>query len=289
MFEARALRFAILRPLPMPGQPQMQSLVHEPRVDNDRTSVLDRVGLIATGGALAAIIASLPVSFRTGEGGSFGLVLERWLVLSGITTPLAVFAVAVLQRARVGLRMVVGENKTPLALGVLWWSVIQLGLLSVVGAVLRKTTHHHALAGVTFALFAVVSGLVVLLFAGRTTSLLLPGGERIRKMGLRVGLGCVCLAVLIVGLRTSRAEGLHTTAAIADAFALVVTTLIASSRWFGRFKRVSKMGLPVAGLLVVIGLVTLRLDAPLRKDLDETAPTFMLLGSAFGTDGESKN
>lgn len=266
----------------MSGPPQLQSLVREPPVESDDASLFERVGFIATGGLCAAVVASLPVAFRTGSEGTLGLVLERWLALSAVTVPIAVATVAIVQRARIGLRMVVGQRRAPLALGVLWWALIQMGLLSVFAAVLRKTTHHHALAGVTFALFAVVTGVVVALFAARSTSLLSRGGETAQKLGLRLAAGCACLVVLLVGLRTSRAEGLHTTAAIADGFAFIVTTMFASSGWIRRFKRMPVVGLPLVGMVIVIGLITLRFDPDVQKSLEETAPMYMLVSSVFG-------
>ena len=48
-------------------------------------------------------------------------------------------------------RTLLAQGPALLVIGVLWWSVIMLGLLAVVGWVLKKATHHHALAGVTFA------------------------------------------------------------------------------------------------------------------------------------------
>jgi hypothetical protein len=262
----------------MSGQPQMQSFAHERQALG--TPMLERIGLLLGGGALAALASSLPVSFRA-ETSGFGW-LERWLVLSATTTPLAIAAVAIFQRAQLGLRMLVGERRAPLALAALWWSVIQLGLLSVFGALLRKTTHHHALAGVTFAMFAVVTGIGVALFAGRTTALLVRSGVKSERRGLLLAVGCAGLSVVIVGLRTSSAEELHTTAAIADGFALIVTTLAASSRVGQKWKALPKIGVPLAVTVLLVGLLILRFDSSLSKALADSSPIFALVSGIFG-------
>lgn len=266
----------------MSGQPHMQSFVDEPRSDSEAPSMRRRVGFIIGSGAVAAVVASLPVAFRTLGDATFGLVLERWLVLSGITTPLAVMAIAVWERARVGLRMLVGERRAPFILGMSWWCVIELALLSLFGAVLKKTTHHHALAGVTFAMFAVVSGIVVALFAARTTAILVRAGARSETLGLRIAAVCVGLGIFIVGLRASRADGLHTTAAISDGFVFVVATIFGSLRIRERFARLPTIGIPLAAVLIVVGLAVLRFDAPLQKELEETAPIFGIFTGLLG-------
>ncbi|HVH45145.1 MAG TPA: hypothetical protein VM925_22485 [Labilithrix sp.] len=267
----------------MSGQSQMEGLAQESEVEADGTPIRQRMGFIVGGGVAAAVVSSLPASLRASGEGSVGLALEQWLVLSAVSTPLAVATVAVLRRARVGLRLLMGERASLLALGVLWWSVIQLGLLSVFGALLRKTTHHHALAGVTFAMFAVMSGILVALFARRATTMLARGGPGAEQIGLRIAAGCACVGIVVVGLRTSRAEGLQTTAAIVDALVLVSTSLIASSRWILRWKQISIVGIPLAVVLIVIGLTTLGFDPAVQKRLTETSPMFSFVTGLFGS------
>jgi hypothetical protein len=259
----------------------MQSVLIDPSVESAETSLRKRVGLIVGSGAFAAIATSLPVSFRSNGESSFVLWLEQWLVLSAVSIPLAVAAVAVLRRARVGLRVLTGESASPLALGLLWWCVIEVALLSLFGTVLRKTTHHHALAGVTFAMFAVMSGSVAALFARRVTALLLRADVNARRIALIVAGACLAVGVLVVGLRTSKAEGLHTTATIADAFAFFVTTVVASSRWSERWKRLPTVGVPLGMVILVVGLVTLRVDSAVGTGLQETAPIFALVSGLF--------
>src|SRR5262249_28059717 len=123
--------------------------------------LVTRFGTVIGGGVLAAIASSLPAELRLGDGGSTFRALQQWLALAALLTPTGIAAVAVLRRARVGLKIVAGERATLVAAGLLWWAVLELGILSAFGAVLRAKTHHHGLAGVTFAIFALISGLVI--------------------------------------------------------------------------------------------------------------------------------
>lgn len=261
----------------------MERLAHEPEPDSDGSSIVMRFGFIVAGGVVSAIASSLPAALRMGEGGSAPRALEQWLVLSAVSTPLAVAAVAVLRRARIGLRLLAGERASLFAVGVLWWSVIELGLLSIFGALLRKTTHHHALAGVTFSAFAVVTGVIVALFARRTTTMLARGGTGLPRIGLAIAAVCAFLGIMLVGIRTARAEELHTAGALVDALAFAVTTTIASSRLFGRWRPMAIAGVPVAVLLVMVGLTTLRFDPKLQQSLGEIAPIHAFVIGLFGS------
>jgi len=262
----------------------MERLAHEPEPDSDgSSSVVMRFGFIVAGGVVAALASSLPAALRIGEEGTTSRALEQWLVLSAVSTPLAVAAVAVLRRARIGLRLLAGERATTFAVGVLWWSVIELGLLSLFGALLRKTTHHHALAGVTFSAFALATGVILALFARRTTGMLMRGGAGLSRIGLVIAAVCAFLAIMLVGIRTARAEGIHTALTLVDGLAFAVTTTIASSRMFGRWRPLAIAGVPVAVLLVMVGLTTLRFDPKMQESLGETAPVHAFVLGLFGS------
>jgi hypothetical protein len=257
----------------------MDNLGREPQPEGESAIIV--VGFVVAGAVIAAVASSLPAALRMGDEGSAGRALEQWIVLSALATPLATAAVIVLRRARVGLRLLMGDRASLLAIGVLWWSVIELGLLSIFGAVLRKTTHHHALAGVTFAAFAVASGALVGIFARRTTGMIARGGMNLQKIGLVIAGGAAFIVVMLVGIRTSRAEGLHTAAALVDVLAFAVMSTIASSRILSRFRPLAIAGVPVAVLVVMVGLTTLRFDPKLRDSLAETAPMHAIIIDLF--------
>jgi hypothetical protein len=263
------------------GPPQMERLAHEPEPDAEGEPIVLRVGFIVAGGVMAALAASLPAALRLGEDGSFGRAIEQWVVLSAVATPVAVAAVAVLRRARAGLHLLMGERAPVLAIGVLWWCVLELALLSAFGAVLRLTTHNHALAGVTFAAFAVVTGILVGLFARRTALILARGGASLQRVALAIVGACTFLGIMFVGIRMARADGLHTAAGLVDSIAFAVTTTIASSRLIGRWRPLAISGVPVAVLVIMVGLTTLRFSPTLRAPLAHTAPMHSLVIGVF--------
>jgi hypothetical protein len=154
----------------------------------------------------------------------------------------------------------------------LWWAVLELGVLSVFGSVLRAKTHQHALAGVTFAILALVSGLVVALLASRGVGMLLrmpPSGHRV---ALIVAASAAFIVVALVGIRTSRAIGLHTAAAMVDGLALVVSAAIASSRAMSRWRPLAVAGVPIAVAILLLGFACVRGEPDLQSLLVEGAP-----------------
>ena len=153
--------------------------------DGAAASFVARLGTVFGAGVIAAAVSSLPAVLRTGDGGSAVRALEQWVALTAILTPLAVVVVAVLRRGRTGLQILAGDRSPLLVAAALWWAVLELGALSVFGAVLRAKTHHHGLAGVTFAILALVTGVVVALLAARGVRMLLKmpaSGHRVALM-----------------------------------------------------------------------------------------------------------
>lgn len=261
----------------------MERLAQEPDPDTDGEPIVIRLGFTVAGGVVSALLASFPASLRLGEGGTFLRGLEHWIVLAAVCTPVAVVAGAVMKRARVGVRLLVSDRDRALlfAMGVLWWCVLELALLTAFGAVLRKTTHQHSLAGVTFAVFAVVSGILVALFARRTTLLLASGAAGLRRTALAIAGGCAFVAIVIVGARLARAEGMHAAAGLVDALLFLAGTTFTSSRWFMRWRPVAIAGVPVAVLVMMVGLTTLRFEPALRQAFAETAPLHALVLGLF--------
>ena len=272
-------------------RPQLERVGRRPRPTEDpdqedneesSTSLVLRLGTVVAGGVVAGVVASLPAALRLGGEGSVAVLVVRWLILAALATPMAVLAVALLRRARVGIRQLLGERAPLLIIGVLWWAVTELGLLAIFGAVLRKTTHHHALAGVTFAFFAIITGVVVGLLARRTTTMIGRGGSKLQTMGLASVGVCATIVLILVLVRTARASEIHAAAGIVDAIALSVTALLTSTRAFARIRPLAVVGLPVAILVLVIGLTMLRFDPRLRALLPIGAPLHALVLDLFG-------
>jgi hypothetical protein len=240
--------------------------------DDDSGATVTRIGTVFGGAACAALAASLPAELRIGDGGSTGRALEQWLALSALLLPLAVVLVGALRRARVGVRMLVGEGGRALATLALWWCVLEAGVLSVVGTVLRAKTHHHGLAGVTFAAIALVTGVFSALVAARGAEMLATLPRLVQRVALYVAASAAFAVVALVGVRTARAEDLHTASALVDVLALVVASAIASARALARLRPLAIAGVPASAMLLVLGLASLRAHPALRDALDAAAP-----------------
>jgi hypothetical protein len=266
----------------MQREPQPSTLGHSPlEEDEAAASFATRLGTVVGGGVLAAITSSLPAELRIGDG-SVLRAIEQWLALAALLTPLAMVVVAVLRRGRTGLQMLAGERAPLFAAAALWWAVLELGVLSIFGAVLRAKTHHHGLAGVTFAMLALVSGILIALLAVRGLRML----SRLSADGHRNALtvvACTWLVVIVlVGVRTARAEGMHTAAALVDMLALVMSSAIASSRAMARWRALAVGGVPIAVAILLLGYATVRAEPDLSRLLAEGAPVQAWLLGVLG-------
>jgi hypothetical protein len=217
--------------------------------DAEASSFVTRLGTVVGGGVLAAAVSSLPAELRIGDGGSIIRAIEQWLALAALLTPLAILLAAVL-----------------------WWAVLELGVLSVFGAVLRAKTHHHGLAGVTFAILALISGLVIAMLAVRGVRMLLKMPSMGHRVALMVVAGAAFLVIALIGLRTSRAAGLHTAAAMVDTLALVVSGAFASTRAMARWRPLAVGGVPMAAFILLLGFACVHAEPDLQAVLAEGAP-----------------
>ena len=267
----------------MQRETQPPTLGNEPLEEDEAAASLStRLGTVVGGGVLAAIASSLPAELRIGDGGSVLRAFEQWLALAALLTPLSILVVAVFRRGRTGLRMLAGERAPLFAAAALWWAVLELGVLSVFGTVLRAKTHHHGLAGVTFAMLALLSGIVVALFAVRGVRMLSGMPTRGHRTALAIVAITTFIVILLVGMRTARAEGLHTAAALVDMIALLVSAAIASARAMARWRPLAVGGVPIAAAILLLGYATVRAEPDLSGLLVEGAPLQAWLLSLLG-------
>jgi len=257
----------------MQRQPQPPPLGREPlEADESDPSTAKRLGTVVGGGVLTAIASSLPAELRIGDGGSVVRAFEQWLALAALLTPLAILVVAVLRRGRIGLQLLAGPRAPLFAAAALWWAVLELGVLSVLGAILRANTHHHGLAGVTFSMLALASGVVVALLALRGVGMLARQPAQVHRLALGIVALTSLVVVALVGMRTARAEGMHTAAALVDLLALLGSAAIASSRVMARWRPLAVGGLPTAAAILLLGYATVRSEPDLSGLLAQGAP-----------------
>lgn len=244
-------------------------------------SPVTRVGSAVGAGVLAAVVASLPATMRLGDEGSMLRAGTGWMALAAVAMPIAVLFVGVLRRARTGAQLAFGDRLEVAASGVLAWMTLQIIFTGFFASLLRKHTHHHGLAGATFAIFALVCGIGLALLVRRVMTKLASFPPAAHRVALVITALTTFLVVIVAGIRTAPAEELSTAAGVVDALALAIACGIASSRIIARQRPLAIAGVPTAALVLVIGLASLHGNAPLREALAKHAPIHGMLLSVF--------
>jgi hypothetical protein len=213
--------------------------------------LVNRIGNAAFTATLAAALASLPAAVRLAQAdASFPMA---WAVLTAIALVPMAALVPIFRSAREGLRAWAGDGARENGLGFGVWLVAMLAFMARFGAMLRAKTHHHALAGVTFAIGALVLGAGLGIFVVRGVRWARRDRER-GGIAHTIVFGLVTAALVVLVAKTVPA-GLSPTARAAaiDATAAVVALLVAASRTL-KARKVARLGGPLAGVFVISAL-----------------------------------
>jgi len=208
--------------------------------------------------------------------GSHGVAVV-WLALAACLTVPASLAVALVRGARGGLRAFAREDGSVAAWSVVSWALSSLMALTALGALLRATTHHHGLAGVTFALVGLALALSIALAIRRIAAIARDSDPFARSALLGASLVALVVALLLVLFRAARVpDDAALTGATADtlidslAFAMAVGILsrpeITRAVWLAR------AGIPLALGVVALGLALLTRDPSLAAGIRAHAP-----------------
>lgn len=245
------------------------------------------VGLAAAASLACVLPATLRIAGATSEGAT-----RIWVALGGAALVPMVAAVIVLRGAREGLRAF-GLQPRPgvdadwgpssdaaerRAYGIVLWLASLLVLLSVYGSVLRATTHHHALAGVTYAIGALVLAVGSAIGCARIVAILGGASEGLRRGGgvlLAIVTAAALAWVAVRFLRAASADAASAAAAatVVDVLAFTLAAGFAARPAFAGRRALALVGPPVAVTVLVLGAITLR-DGPLRAAIDNRAPAF---------------
>jgi hypothetical protein len=250
-----------------------------PRPAEESASLVVRFGAALGVAAAGAVVCSAPATVRVSAAlaGVGGLNARVWLALSATALGPMAAAIVVLRGASEGLRGFAGPGAALRAFGIALWLVTLLAVLTWFGSLLRATTHHHALAGVTFACGALALGAALGLVCARIV--VLVRGAPPAARGLAVGAlgGVAFLALLWAAMRFTR-SALNGTASsdaaatVVDVLAYAFTALLAARRTLA-LRALALVGPPVAVVIVAVGVTMLR-DAGLRDAIAERAPAF---------------
>jgi hypothetical protein len=213
-----------------------------------------RFGSAAFAGALASIVASVPASLRVADGDHELSVV--WLALAGSALLPMIVLVLVLRGARRGLASFRGEGAGARGFGFILWTLASIDVLSVWGALLRRTTHHHALAGTTFALAGLVLLVGLAVVVRRVVVLASAWPARARRLFF------VAATALLAALFLLRAARVLSTPSPAiglliDVLAYFIAAGFASRAAFVH-RRLAMIGPPLGVLLFALGLSSLR-------------------------------
>lgn len=249
-----------------------------PDLPEERGSTLLRVGNAVGAGALATLACVVPAAMRVASTEGPG-TMSAWAALFAAAVGPMVGAVVVLRGAREGLRAFAGPSAGLRAFGVGLWMATMLVGLSIFGSVLRATTHHHALAGVTFAFVAVFMAVGVALVVARVVAIAKGMPERARRVLLTALALAVGIILFAVGVRFVRAAS-HDDASYAaagtvvDVLAFALAAVFASRAWFARRRAVSLFGPPFALIVTILGVVALR-EPTVYQAVSTRAPAFL--------------
>jgi hypothetical protein len=209
---------------------------------------------------------------------------RAWTGLAASALAPMVATVVVFRGAREGLRAFGGPGAELRAYGAALWAAWVLVTLTFFGSVLRATTHHHGLAGVTFAFGALAVAVGLGFACARIVTILRDASPQLRRAA---AIALVVVTVLALGwigvrfLRAARHDPASAPAAgtIVDILAFGLAAGFAARRTLASRRALAVVGPPVAVAIAALGFSALR-DSPLRATIDERAPAFAALADA---------
>lgn len=237
-------------------------------------------GALVGRAAAAALVCTLPAMIRVSSAlGGHAPPVRAWAALGATALFPMGIAVVVLRGAREGLQAFREPGTQLRAFGLALWLAIQLVTLALFGGFLRATTHHHALAGVTFACGALAVSVGWALVCARIVVILRSFSEQGRRLSMRSAGGAVLALIGYLGLRLLSASSKDPSSAAAaatviDVLAFAGVALLASREWRVAHRSLALVGPPVAVFLAALGITTLR-DPPVRQAISDRAPAFV--------------
>jgi len=234
------------------------------------------VGLAAAGALLCTVPATIRVSAALAGGAP---VVRAWAALGAAALGPMALSIVVLRGARRGLRSFGDPHARLRWFGLGLWLALLFLTLAVFGSVLRATTHHRALAGVTYGCgalaFAIGWGLVCARIVGILRSL--SGGVR-RFAVSSIGAGALAAVAYavqrFVSVVSTAPSSAGAAATVIDVLAFVLSALFVARDWRRATRPLAIVGPPLAVFLAALGITTL-LDPPVRQALAEHAPAFV--------------
>ena len=233
-----------------------------------------RFGAAVTAVILASAVGTLPASMRVAPSlSSCCTAMTVWVAFTAVVLlPMGV-ATVLLRRAHAALRLFDAGAVSTSLLVVPIWALGSFGALAALGAFLRGHTHHHGLAGTTFAAIGAALLLFYALFSARLVAWARLLAAPFRWMLLALGglaLGAELAAVFRI---LSGSPGAST--GCADVIALVLAAAFGALAFPAGRRTLAPLaiaGPPAAAVVLVLGLAAVRSVAPLRAELELEVP-----------------
>ena len=218
-----------------------------------------RAGTAFLGGAGSALVATVPAALRVVEAGGF---FDRWTALAACTMLPATAMVFILRGARRGLASFSGPAVVARVAALLSWALSLLVFFTAFGTLLRQKTHHHALAGVTFAITALVASVVLALVWHRIAAFFAGRGSTTQRVALAAAAGSLLVFFLALGTSLARgaAEGKASPlgACVVDLLAVTIASGLFSRPEITRSRWLAAAGPPLAIGVLALGLIVVR-------------------------------
>jgi hypothetical protein len=218
---------------------------------------------------IAAFVASAPAALRmAGMPEASG----AWSALAALEIAPLMIAISIFRRTRGGLRSFAGARAPEYSLVAAVWLLKCVLLLSLIGAVLRATTHNHQLAGATYAIVATAFGVALVPASARVVEIALAwlqSGAKTRLLFALVLAGtCVALVVLrlVHALPASAELSASASATVVDLSAFAVAAIIASHPEIAARRALALVGPPGAVALFALGIHRISALVPVFAD-----------------------
>jgi hypothetical protein len=248
----------------MPASPSRPPQAPEDDPQANVSRVL-RFGSLVGVALIAAFVASAPAALRlAGSAEANG----AWPALAAIEKLPLMLAIT-------------GWRRTPEhSLAAAVWLMSSVLLLSLVGAVLRATTHNRPLAGVTFAIAATLAGLALVPASARLVEIALAWLQSGAKTRLLFALILAGTAVALVVLRLvhalpAEAElSASASATVVDLLAFALAAIIASRPEIASRRALAVIGPPAAVALFALGAHRVIASSVLATLIVDRGPLF---------------
>jgi hypothetical protein len=166
-----------------------------------------------------------------------------WISLAAVEMAPIMIAITIFRRTRGGFRSFAGARAPEVSLVAAVWLLACVLVLSLLGAVLRATTHNHQLAGATYAIVATTICVTLIPACARLVEIALAWLQHGDKTRLFFALILAGTCVALVALRLVHAL---------SAFALAA--IVASHPQLGARRSLALVGPPASVALFALGM-----------------------------------